>query len=536
MQPLPLLLAFSACVFAESLSNIRLSGPSTLPPDASKYLNPALASFSIETAFWTSYVGNVSNPNLLTQNLLENLKNRTGVPAEIRVGGITADSTHWNSTLEVALFNFITDDGTLHNTTVGPEFWKTMNLLPEGTNIIFNLDLENLDFEGTLDMATAAVENMKAGQLIGMEIGNEPDHYLHFTPESYTNLWMPWTKNISDALNISAPFFQIAATAEDPLWPYGTAAANAQLDCVSALAAGANNDSTVKTCSEHTYQYSVCDPVRLQQATLVDLVNHTRLAQYLDLWQPRIRSVREQLGSDSFVIGEYNSVSCSGRDGVSNTFGQGLWLLDTTLYAASINVSRLFVHQGGPLALQSSTQLNHGGLSLYDLWYPIENLNGPVKVFPSYSAYLFVAEVIGSSRSLRIGNIYPGRQANGSSITTEMGDESQGQLVVYGFWDDSLSVDFPVKLALLNLQSYNETTEGTRPSTTFDISEYLSESADSVAVRRLQAPGADVKDGNITTWAGQTYANGVAEGVLTEEKIAGGEIAVAASEAVLVFL
>ena len=60
------------------------------------------------------------------------------------------------SFVDVALFNFITAEcdicgllrfcpplivysGTLHNTTVGPEFWKTMNLLPEGTKIIFNL-------------------------------------------------------------------------------------------------------------------------------------------------------------------------------------------------------------------------------------------------------------------------------------------------------------------------------------------------------------------------------------------------------------
>lgn len=31
--------------------------------------------------------------------------------------------------------------------------------------------------------------------------------------------------------------------------------------------------------------------------------------------------------------------------------------------------SRLYIHQGGPLALQSATQLNHGGLSLYNLWF-----------------------------------------------------------------------------------------------------------------------------------------------------------------------
>lgn len=51
--------------------------------------------------------------------------------------------------------------------------------------------------------------------------------------------------------------FRIAATVIDPIWPYGTAAAAAQLDCVSALAAGAGNDTTVASCSEHTYQYSV---------------------------------------------------------------------------------------------------------------------------------------------------------------------------------------------------------------------------------------------------------------------------------------
>jgi hypothetical protein len=36
-------------------------------------------------------------------------------------------------------------------------------------------------------------------------------------------------------------------------------------------------------------------------------------------------------------------------------------------------ISSMYVHQGGPLALQSSTQLNHGGLSLYNLWYVISD-------------------------------------------------------------------------------------------------------------------------------------------------------------------
>lgn len=67
----------------------------------------------------------------------------------------------------------------------------------------------------------------------------------------------PWSVNISKALPVFYPEFQLGATVDDPLWPYDTPQARAQFDCVSALAAGADDGHTVKTCSEHTYQYSV---------------------------------------------------------------------------------------------------------------------------------------------------------------------------------------------------------------------------------------------------------------------------------------
>ncbi|KAF9485196.1 hypothetical protein BDN70DRAFT_871592 [Pholiota conissans] len=527
-------LTIYASIASATLSFLKLQGPPSLPLDASPPLNPALASFSIETAFFEEFFGNETAPNTLSLNLLENLKTRTGVPPEIRIGGITADSTRWNASQQVALSNFIDSSGALHNTTLGPAFWKSVGLLPTGTKITMNLDLESLDYDGALSMAKATVEGLAPGQLTAFEIGNEPDHYLSFTPQSYVAIWETWAKNISIALGLKTPEFRVGATVEDPIWPYDTPGASSALDCVSALAAGANKDNVVNSCSEHTYQYSVCDPVRTAVAILPNLVNHTRLAEYLDLWQPRIESVRQQLGDDSFVIGEYNSVSCSGKNGVSNTFGQALWLLDTTFYAASINVSRLYLHQGGPLALQSSTQLNHGGLSFYDMWYPVQSQNGPIQVLPSYATYLFIAETLGHSKDLRIANLYPGRQANGSSITTALGDESAGQLVAYGFWDSSHS--FPSKLALLNMQIFNQTNSAPRPAVQFDITAFRRDGTSPVRIRRLQAPGADVVTANSTTWAGQTFASGLAEGKLVEEKQNSGIISVQASEAVLVFL
>lgn len=217
----------------------------------------------------------------------------------------------------------------------------------------------------------------------------------------------------------------------------------------------------------------------------------------------------------------------------------------------------LYIHQGGPLALQSSTQLNHGGnrhplqyqiqanlvhlyigLSFYNLWWPVDNLNGPSQVFPSYLAYLFVAETIGFSRTLKISNLYPGRQANGSSITTARGDKSAGEIAVYGFWDESTQAPFgqkyPKKLAILNLQIYNSTSTIPRPVTVFDISAYVPNPNSAIRVRRLTAPGADWTDTFRATWAGQTFATGDPRERQIEERLFGTHVVVAASEAVLV--
>ncbi|KAJ6603678.1 hypothetical protein B0H10DRAFT_643989 [Mycena sp. CBHHK59/15] len=77
------------------------------------------------------------------------------------------------------------------------------------------------------------------------------DHYSPLlTPATYDAVWEPWSKNISEVLGFMKPMFQIAATAEDPLWPYNVPGASSQLDCISALATGANSDGTVKLCSE----------------------------------------------------------------------------------------------------------------------------------------------------------------------------------------------------------------------------------------------------------------------------------------------
>jgi hypothetical protein len=121
-----------------SLSKLTLHGPASLPMDATPPLNPALASFSIETVAFEEFMGNQSYPNKFSQNLFENLKERTGVPPEVRIGGITADSTCWDPNQEAALYNF-TDSRGVSSTVLGPQFWNSAKLLPEGTKIVMTL-------------------------------------------------------------------------------------------------------------------------------------------------------------------------------------------------------------------------------------------------------------------------------------------------------------------------------------------------------------------------------------------------------------
>jgi hypothetical protein len=184
---LPIFCSVVGVIAADAPKTLTLPGPPSLPFNASSPLHPALASFSIETAFFIEYLGNTSDPNTLTINLLQNLKDRTGTPAEVRIGGITADSTYWNASLDTAFFNFIDSTGVLFNTTIGPKFWEAAaTLLPIGTKITMNLvsasellvdsriniflkDLHDFKFQGALSVAQSAIDGLNPGQLVALE-------------------------------------------------------------------------------------------------------------------------------------------------------------------------------------------------------------------------------------------------------------------------------------------------------------------------------------------------------------------------------
>lgn len=79
----------SHAVFAApttSITNVDLS--ETVPIGASVPLE-AFVSFSIEFSSFIDYAGNISNPNTLSNNLLDSIAKYSGTKPYIRVGGNT---------------------------------------------------------------------------------------------------------------------------------------------------------------------------------------------------------------------------------------------------------------------------------------------------------------------------------------------------------------------------------------------------------------------------------------------------------------
>lgn len=498
---------------ASTPSPINLGIPSTLPANASQSLDPYLISFSIEPAFLDAFLGNKSNPNALTLQLISNIEKVTGGIA-VRPGGATVDSSIYDPSLTGSEVLTLSSTGAVHRTTWGPSFLESLNLLPASSKIIMDINLLNNSYEIAFNQASAAVQAL-GSKLDAIEIGNEPDIYTiqgekdpsEWTALTYAQTFVDWSRNLTAGLNLPKNFFQAGGFGEPGNLGLPT---TDNFTVAKSIALGINNASTVKYYCEHMYGFGSCTPAMIALTNFDNVVNHQNITTFMKKYVPQITAART--AGAPFVAGEFNSVGCSGMQNISNTFGQALWLADTYLYGATLNITRMYLHQGATLAAQFiADQLNTPGFSWYNFVYPSDSArNGPARATPSYPGLLLVAEAMGTS-------------ANTSNIAS-FPVPAHPQLAAYAIWDFSARSGAPARVVLLNLGS--ETGLGV------DLSS-LSPSG----VKRLHSPTRDNVDSDTVTWGGQSWTNGTASGSLVIEKpLSDGSVAIGAYEAVLVYL
>lgn len=229
----------------------------------------------------------------------------------------------------------------------------------------------------------------------------------------------------------------------------------------------------------------------------------------------------------TWVIGEFNSISCSGNPNVSDTFAQALWVVDMELIYAARNASSVHLHQGATLVFQSDDQSNSAGengtpgFSTYSFVYPRNSSKrGEPRALPSFVSLLFITEALGDGSGAQV-----------AALDTPAG-LSKDHFSSYAFYENgALS-----KIALLNMKPfYKNSTEDF--TLTVDLSQYTQDLDSPAQLKRMTAPYVDEGKTEETTWAGQSFKNGDPTGALDIEEIGSdGLVKVRGSEAVLIFL
>jgi hypothetical protein len=204
-----------------------------------------------------------------------------------------------------------------------------------------------------------------------------------------------------------------------------------------------------------------------------------------------------------YVIGETNSIACQGLAGVSDVFGATIWSIDYALYAASLNVSKIYWHMGTGYR--------------YAPWQATRNGTTMPGPRPLYYGNWFVATALGDKEAQVIPIV------NTSSLAG------------YAVYSGSYRRPTLRSIVLVNMDVFNSTSTpaSQRQSVGFKLPSALVGSNLRTSVRRINAPGAEAQD-NIS-FAGQKIdLEGRITGKEVREKVTNGVVDVKASEAVLI--
>jgi hypothetical protein len=197
-------------------------------------------------------------------------------------------------------------------------------------------------------------------------------------------------------------------------------------------------------------------------AVVKSISNHVKLAQELKAYS-----------TAQYVMGETNSLSGGGANGLSDVFGAALWVVDYTLWQATQNISRVHFHQSAS--------------SPYAAWSP--STSPPITNAPYYGN-LFVSAAVGSSTNSHIAYLDLGNDDSRTSA--------------YVIYEGSRLV----RLVILNMIEFQSSSTTLRPSSPFSVT--VPRSVRGAKVERLTAAGADVLSG--VTLAGVSYDHALAEG------------------------
>ncbi len=354
---------------ARSRSHTR---PASALPQATVTIGPNLSTvpvpssfFGISTEYWSLPLFERNTPAF--ERVLTLLHVAGDGPLIMRIGGDSADQSFWDpKTRTMPYWAF----------ELTPGFLSRLRalVLRDRVKLIVDLNLLTDTPLTAAAWARAAETSLPHGSIVGFEIGNEPDLYerrywvnmtarsplvtrpmpLELTPATYVADFAAYAKVLGE----NAP--------DIPLVGPAVAHPRLGLPFISSLIGAERPELGMVT--GHLYPYSKCakNPKSSGYPTVARLLSRhatSAFATYLS------SAVADAHGAGlKFRLTEFNSVTCGGKAGVSNTFATALWAPDAlfTAMRAGVDGANLHVRED---TVNAPFSITRGGLEPRPLLY-----------------------------------------------------------------------------------------------------------------------------------------------------------------------
>jgi hypothetical protein len=235
----------------------------------------------------------------------------------VRFGGNFVDTTYWTSKGEAR--------PSWATATVDPNDLKRLKTLLDnsGWKVILGVNLKQRDPARAADEAKWA-KQILGSALVAIEIGNEPNYYPDYGMDKYFKDFEAYRKAINAAVSgvaLAGPSPGRVPAADDWLTEF------------------ANRGVEVGRFIGHYYPACAKSNPKPTIASLLSTGYRDGEKHRADL----IASGAKKLGVPG-LLGEGNSVSCEGMDGVSDTFASALWGVDAQLLYAQQGLKGFYMH------------------------------------------------------------------------------------------------------------------------------------------------------------------------------------------------
>ncbi|HJS96729.1 MAG TPA: glycosyl hydrolase family 79 C-terminal domain-containing protein [Solirubrobacteraceae bacterium] len=321
--------------------------------------------FGISTEYWTLPL--FERDTRAFERVLSLLHVAGDGPLILRIGGDSADHSFWSPRIQKM------PDWAFALT---PAYLARLRALVQRDRVRLIVDLNLLTDTpfAAAAWARAAETSLPHGSIAGFEIGNEPDLYerrywVDMTARSPL-VPRPMPLDLTPATYVAdfAAYARVIGEGSPDIPLVGPAVGHPRLGLpfVSALIAAERQELGMVT--GHLYPYSKCvkSPKSSSYPTVARVLGRHATSAFATDLAPAV-ALAHHAGL-KFRLTEFNSVTCGGKVGVSNTFATALWAPDALFTAMRAGVDGANLHVRDD-TINSPFTIGRGGVSPRPLLY-----------------------------------------------------------------------------------------------------------------------------------------------------------------------